>query len=56
MKKLVMPCEIFSRVTGYFRPISNWNDGKREEFNDRVAFNEKKSIASSKEMEALAVH
>jgi ribonucleoside-triphosphate reductase (formate) len=30
--------EIFSRVVGYIRPISNWNDSKLAEFNDRVKF------------------
>lgn len=33
-----MECEIFSRVTGYIRPIKNWNRGKREEFKDRHAY------------------
>ena len=28
-------CEIYSRVTGYHRPISNWNAGKQEEFENR---------------------
>ncbi len=28
-------CEIYSRVVGYLRPLSNWNDGKKEEFRDR---------------------
>lgn len=31
-------CEIYSRVTGYHRPINNWNSGKQEEFKDRVYF------------------
>lgn len=30
--------EVYSRVTGYFRPISNWNKGKQEEFKDRLPF------------------
>jgi hypothetical protein len=33
MKKI--PCEIFSRVVGYFRPLNNWNKGKLEEFKQR---------------------
>ena len=37
-------CEVFSRVVGYFRPIKNWNDGKKEEFKDRLAFDEKTSV------------
>jgi hypothetical protein len=28
-------CEIYSRVVGYHRPVENWNDGKKEEFNNR---------------------
>lgn len=28
-------CEIYSRVVGYLRPVSNWNEGKKEEFKDR---------------------
>ena len=31
-------CEVYSRVCGYFRPVSNWNHGKREEFKDRKEF------------------
>jgi anaerobic ribonucleoside-triphosphate reductase len=33
-----LKCEIYSRVTGYFRPVANWNIGKKEEFNDRLNF------------------
>ena len=32
-------CEVWSRVVGYLRPTSNWNEGKISEFNDRVMFN-----------------
>ena len=31
-------CEVYSRVTGYFRPVANWNKGKQEEFRDRKVF------------------
>ena len=30
--------EVYSRVCGYFRPVSNWNKGKREEFKDRKEY------------------
>ena len=30
--------EVFSRCCGYFRPIKNWNKGKREEFKERKTF------------------
>lgn len=39
MAKCGKPCEIFSRVVGYFRPIENWNLGKKEEFRERKTFN-----------------
>ena len=32
------PVECYSRVCGYFRPVSNWNKGKKEEFKDRKTF------------------
>ena len=30
--------EVFSRVVGYIRPVSQWNDGKQEEFRQRKTF------------------
>ncbi len=33
-----VPCEVYSRVVGYLRPVQAWNEGKREEFEDRVPF------------------
>lgn len=30
--------EVYSRVTGYYRPVGNWNKGKKEEFKDRKTF------------------
>ena len=35
MKK--MPCDIYSRVTGYYQPVRLWNPGKKSEFQDRYA-------------------
>lgn len=32
------PCEVFSRIVGYIRPISQWNDGKQAEFDQRKEF------------------
>ena len=31
-------CEVYSRVVGYLRPVSQWNDAKQTEFNDRKVF------------------
>jgi anaerobic ribonucleoside-triphosphate reductase len=36
------PCEVYSRVVGYLRPVSQWNEGKQQEFKDRKEF--KKSL------------
>ena len=30
--------EVFSRVTGFYRPVFDWNKGKKEEFKDRKRF------------------
>ena len=30
--------EVYSRITGYYRPVQNWNDGKAQEFKDRVVY------------------
>ena len=35
--------EVYSRITGYYRPVQNWNDGKAEEYKNRKLYN----IASS---------
>ena len=30
--------EVYSRITGYYRPVQNWNDGKTQEFKDRKLY------------------
>jgi anaerobic ribonucleoside-triphosphate reductase len=30
-----IPCEIYSRVVGFYRPLKEWNPGKKQEFKDR---------------------
>jgi len=47
-KKAVVPCEVYSRVVGYFRPVNNWNAGKKQEFKDRKEFTEEHSLANPK--------
>jgi ribonucleoside-triphosphate reductase len=36
--------EVYSRITGYYRPVQNWNDGKTQEYHDRKSYNIEKSI------------
>ena len=30
--------EVFSRVTGFYRPVQVWNEGKKAEFKDRETY------------------
>ncbi len=32
------PTEVYSRITGYYRPVQNWNDGKTQEYHDRKMY------------------
>ncbi len=32
------PTEVYSRITGYYRPVQNWNDGKTQEYKDRKVY------------------
>ena len=32
------PAEVYSRITGYYRPVQNWNDGKTQEYQDRKLY------------------
>jgi anaerobic ribonucleoside-triphosphate reductase len=46
--KIMTKCkvEVFSRVTGFYRPVQDWNKGKVEEFKDRKHYDikEKKDV------------
>jgi len=37
-KKSECKTEVFARVTGFFRPVQEWNLGKQEEFEDRKKY------------------
>jgi anaerobic ribonucleoside-triphosphate reductase len=36
------PCEVWTRVMGYFRPVSSFNRGKQGEYHERTCFLESK--------------
>ncbi|MEG1972895.1 MAG: anaerobic ribonucleoside-triphosphate reductase, partial [Oscillospiraceae bacterium] len=36
--------EVYSRITGYYRPVKNWNEGKAQEFKDRKLYNLEHSV------------
>ncbi|HWR62349.1 MAG TPA: ribonucleoside triphosphate reductase [Clostridia bacterium] len=38
-----MEAEIYSRITGYYRPVKNWNEGKAQEFKDRKVYKARES-------------
>jgi ribonucleoside-triphosphate reductase len=33
-----VPCEVYCRICGYYRPVQNWHGGKIQEFKDRQYF------------------
>ena len=39
--------EVFSRVTGFFRPVQTWNQGKVSEFKDRKTYKKPPEGAST---------
>ena len=40
--------EVWSRITGYYRPVQNWNDGKVQEFQNRTEYDVSKSVLKHK--------
>jgi len=43
MSKCGCECQIYSRVVGFYRPVSHWNLAKKEEFKERLNYNVKKT-------------
>ena len=39
--------EVYSRITGYYRPVQNWNDGKSQEYKDRKVYNIGSSVLNT---------
>ena len=37
-QQIKVPVEVYSRVVGYFRPVEQWNKGKKEEFKERKVY------------------
>jgi hypothetical protein len=42
--KLRIPCEVYSRIVGYLRPVQNWHQGKQQEFGERKTFRVPESL------------
>ena len=47
--------EVYSRITGYYRPVQNWNDGKAQEYKDRVVYDVARSYVKHCELDVEAV-
>ncbi len=41
--------EVYSRITGYYRPVQNWNDGKTQEYKERKVYNVATSTLKAKD-------
>ncbi len=51
--------EVYSRITGYYRPVQNWNNGKAQEFRDRVVYDIGRSgqhVMKEKKAETCTCH
>lgn len=48
------PAEVYSRITGYYRPVQNWNDGKAEEYRERRLYDMADSHLKAKRSDAPA--
>ena len=44
-----VPCEVYSRVVGYLRPVQNWHRGKQQEFRERKVFRVPEPVLSGEE-------
>ena len=48
------PCEVWTRVMGYFRPVSEFNIGKKSEYAERVCFKEKLAVSRTQALNVAA--
>ena len=47
------PTEVWSRITGYYRPVKNWNEGKAQEFKERKTYDMGHSVLSGRHMKKI---
>ena len=45
--------EVYSRITGYYRPVQNWNDGKLQEYKNRTEYDIENSVMKHSAVEAV---
>jgi len=46
-KEEQVPCEVYSRIVGYVRPVKNYNAGKKQEFAERQVY----AVPSNEQLE-----
>ena len=46
-----VPCEVYSRIVGYVRPVRNWNKGKQQEFTERQTYRVDDLVGEAQECE-----
>jgi hypothetical protein len=49
-EEVKVPCEVYSRIVGYLRPVQNWHQGKQQEFRDRRPFRVPDAIDQTEEI------
>jgi anaerobic ribonucleoside-triphosphate reductase len=40
-----IPCEVYSRIVGYLRPVQAWNEGKQQEFLERETYDMERCLS-----------
>lgn len=47
-----VPCEVYSRIVGYLRPVRDWNQGKQQEFSERKTYDMHQAIVMPQDVSA----
>ncbi len=47
-----IPCEVYSRIVGYLRPVQAWNEGKQQEFRERKTYDLARCMSDKEETPA----
>lgn len=46
-----IPCEVYSRIVGYLRPVRDWNVAKQQEFRDRQTYEVSLPVVETEKVE-----
>ncbi len=47
-----IPCEVYSRIVGYLRPVQAWNEGKQQEFLERETYDMSRCLSDEEDTAA----